>query len=310
MPQLPSGRHIGIHVESLEEIAHKIHARLGEAGKNDFLSEIGKITTLEALAPYVDVLYFREAAEDAEENSDRYHQSSNRPAVRIEPYLSGFNLTEIEKLSADWSAADQAAFQAFLAEDRTRVYLQGSLDQVVAFSNKLNKEFVERYVAMLWKAGLHPLQEVAELGIEPRTNPNIDLCDLLAALCRLSASHDARDEHYLAHGPQLDQIAGFRQFVLGQIPALAAPLAGAQSLDDLAGQWRQSGVLDALPEAERAWLWHHAHVVTINTFAMFDDEKLKRAYPKEWEVCQLAYVSREAADILNEAKSIRPSAGN
>lgn len=310
MPQLPSGRHIGIHVESLEEIAHKIHASLGEAEKNDFISEIGKITTLDALAPYVDVLYFREEAEDAEENPERYHQFSSRPAVRVEPYLSGFNLAEIEKLSADWSAADQAAFQAFLAEDRIQGYLQESLDQVMAFSKELNRDFVERYVAMLWKAGLHPLQEEAELGIEPRTNPNIDLSDLLAAICRLSASHDARDEHYLAHGQQFDQIAGFRQFVLGQIPALAAPLAGAHSLDGLAGQWRQSGVLDALPEADREWLWHHAHIVTINTFAMFDDERLKRAYPKEWEVCQLAYVSREAADILNEAKPIRPSAGD
>ena len=308
MPQLPSGRHIAIHAPSAEQIAQSIMARLPESEQNNFLESMHKIRTAEDVAPYMEVLFFREVADISTQSPDLYDPKFDQPQVSIEPYRSGFTLADQEKFTADWSPVDKAAFQTFLAEERMQSYFKKTLDQVIALDKALTRDFVSRFVEMLWKAGLHPLQEVAELGIEPRTNPNIDLYDLLAALCRLTASHDAQDDHYHAHAQAFDQIAGFVRVMLGHYPALIGALPRAASLDDLAEQWRQNGALDALSAEDQQWFWRSAHVVVVSTFAMFDDEKLKRAYPKEWEICQLAYVSRETADLLNDAR--KHSAGD
>ena len=88
MPQLPSGRHVGLSADSVIEMARKGNFNLSLGFKMH-------VKDPNDLAPLIDIVYFQEV--------------TGAPAPG-DPYLSGLTLFDIGSKNCDWTVADIDAF--------------------------------------------------------------------------------------------------------------------------------------------------------------------------------------------------------
>ena len=152
MPQLPSGRHVGLDPSPVD-------ALWKDALQAQRVHQLMDIESVDDLLPFVDVIYFRDQ-DTSEDWSKRMHEGADQLPPRLEPYPSGFNLLSIPDELVNWSAEDQAAFQVFV--DRARS--SGFLDEMLARVQEYKKDVAEnghklaRLLAAWWRAGVHPLQ--------------------------------------------------------------------------------------------------------------------------------------------------------
>ncbi len=113
MPQLPSGRHIGLSQDRLYDWAE-------QASFNALAELISSAHGAEDLHPLIDLIEYEEghAAPDAE-NPDRG-----------EPYISEVRIADLDTSSCPWPEPDQQALLAWLHSERTRGWLQETLDEL------------------------------------------------------------------------------------------------------------------------------------------------------------------------------------
>jgi hypothetical protein len=152
MPMLPSGRHVGLQDVSLE-------ALIDQSVDGPFVHKLMAIESIEQLAPYVDVVYFRpreDGALTAHKVADRNHM----PPAGLVQVPSGFTLATIRDELAAWSEADQAAFMDFLQSERCRKYLDLLLARVTVVKQAIleHGNFEQQVMAHWWQEGVHPLQ--------------------------------------------------------------------------------------------------------------------------------------------------------
>lgn len=151
MPRLPSGLHFGLAPHPLIELIDSVR-------HSKDVHRLMAIETLTDLAPHLDVLYFRPREGLAVQRE--YSASSALPPEDLEPYPSGFTLATFAEQAGQWSAEDQAAFEAYLAEPRLRDFLQEKLDAVMAMKEELRQQpgTMPGLLAAYWRMGCHPLQ--------------------------------------------------------------------------------------------------------------------------------------------------------
>lgn len=113
MPQLPSGRHIGLSQDRLYDWAE-------QATFNALAELVGNAHGADDLHPLVDLIEYEEGhtAPDAE-NPDRG-----------EPYLSEVRIADLGSAECPWPEADQHALLAWLRSERTRAWLQETLEDL------------------------------------------------------------------------------------------------------------------------------------------------------------------------------------
>ncbi|HET9034297.1 MAG TPA: hypothetical protein VFN25_15510 [Dokdonella sp.] len=151
MAQLPSGRHIAIQATALFELID------ASCMPDTVITRLLRIEREVDLFPYIEVMFFREAADAALPEIAPGGQSV--PAG-IEPYESGYSLATIGAAIADWPPADQRAFAEYLDSGRVRNHLSALLDKVAEVKYRLGREgdFVLRFQALIWERGCHPVQ--------------------------------------------------------------------------------------------------------------------------------------------------------
>lgn len=113
MPQLPSGRRVGVSVD----------AALAMARKGDFGLTMGwrlKVKQPADIAPLVAVVYYQSEGEaPTADNPDLGH-----------PFLSGLTVADIGTPKCDWSADDQAALREWLASPRAQDWMRRAHDDL------------------------------------------------------------------------------------------------------------------------------------------------------------------------------------
>lgn len=293
MPQLPSGRHIGVLVSSPEEIAHKIVTSQQEGKLNFIANSMSHICTIDDLAPYVNVIFFREVeGSDHDENAKGAILISTAPEKWIEPYRSGLTLADLDHFSSDWSDEDKAVFQAFLAEDRNQNYFQEGLDSIVAFRNDLTKAFMAQYVSALRKAGLHPDQE--EVWSEEESS-EWDAYDMLAALRDVVIYTAKHPGIYQAHSNALDRATGMWQMLSGHHSFLRNPVPSGLPVRDVARAWRDAGHLNKLAMDQQEWLRKQLIIECANLWN-HAGEALEESCPRAYAIMTLATTSPDGAE--------------
>lgn len=113
MPQLPSGRHIGLSQDRLYDWAE-------QAGFDALAELVSSAAGAEDLHPLIDLIEYEEghAAPDAD-NPDRG-----------EPYISEVRIADLDTDECPWPKADQQALLAWLQSERTRDWLGETLEEL------------------------------------------------------------------------------------------------------------------------------------------------------------------------------------
>jgi len=152
MPMLPSGRHVALQDTSLETLISK-------SVDSPFVHKLMEIESIDQLAPYVDVVYFR-PREDGALTAHNAVDKRHIPPAELVQVQSGFTLATIQDELAAWPEADQEAFKEFLQSERCRKYLDLLLARVTAVKQAVleDGDFEPRLMALWWQEGVHPLQ--------------------------------------------------------------------------------------------------------------------------------------------------------
>ena len=115
MPQLPSGRHIGISQDRLYDWAEQADF----AALSEVLSNAQEPDDLHAL---IDLIEYADGSTPP--SADEPDQG--------EPYLSDVRISDIGSPNCPWPESDQQALLAWLHSERTRGWLQETLQELRA----------------------------------------------------------------------------------------------------------------------------------------------------------------------------------
>lgn len=287
MPQLPSGRHVAIHLNQLDVL-------LKSAIHPSNVHQIMEITTIERLAPYTAICFLvpeDEAGVLSPKQEFRKDAQSRPPGLKV--VESGFTLAQFDEVSLDWSAEDKTAFQGFL-DIRCRALFEAGLEETERVRQWLMNESgaLTRTLALWHKAGVHPCQEESweesDLG-----STEWDSYDMLAALGQLTMLIPKRPELAQKLGLAHDRLQGcfhsFRQHF--GIPAdWPDPRANVR---EAASYARASGWLSANPEEKQAWLFRQAIQECI---CLYDasSENFHADFPQQFGIIDLVVLSPAA----------------
>ena len=108
MPQLPSGRKVGLCADPVLDIARKGDFSLSLAFKVS-------VTSRADITPLVNIVYFEPRAGVPEPGK---------------PYLSGLMLSDIGTSKCDWSVEDVAAFEEWLQGEQNKQWMQRTFDEL------------------------------------------------------------------------------------------------------------------------------------------------------------------------------------
>lgn len=152
MPQLPSGRHVGLNPSPLVDVLENAYNKWGA-------HELMAIESINHLFAYIRVLYFK-AEQGYGTNGTGYQTFSLVPSDELTPYDSGYNLITIQDEMENWDYCDKKAFIDFLNEKRTNNFLENTLNKVREAQNELLDQptTLQGMLATWWKLGCHPLQ--------------------------------------------------------------------------------------------------------------------------------------------------------
>lgn len=175
MPMLPSGRHVAILLEPLNDLLEdalnvvKVHKVLAIQTKADIYA-------------FTDVIWLLSEAEATSEqiNNSFLDGSLPRPPGLI-PVHSGYRLAQFNEFAADWSAQDKTALWDFIDVRASALFDEG-LSKTVALQEILRTdgEGMSKLIVAWWDAGVHPAQE--DYKTEEWDSHIWDTYDMLAAL--------------------------------------------------------------------------------------------------------------------------------
>lgn len=129
MAQLPSGRQVGIVCLTTEEIIRKAYASIPKANLLTLGMSIVEIDSVEALKPYIKILFVRDATSESQD-TEVCDKRSHALSKDSESYDSEFTLADYDEFTAGWSEEDKQAFNEFINSERVLSYFQDALKQV------------------------------------------------------------------------------------------------------------------------------------------------------------------------------------
>ena len=155
MPQLPSGRHVGLETHPLESL---LEADPGGTR----LPELLRIRTREHLTPYLDVVVFEPSPEGHEVIlTDGFAALPICLRSRLTPYtVATLPVGRPERSWPDWNSSDDPAWREFLASPRVHAQLDALLATVEARRDALRHHGTphEQVQIQMWDTQCHPMQ--------------------------------------------------------------------------------------------------------------------------------------------------------
>ncbi len=290
MPQLPSGKHIAIQANRIDEM-------YDEAFNGTQAHKLMQIEDIEDLYPYVDVIYF-------EGDSDYVNAEDGAPGSiampdGLRPVNSGFTLATILQDIANWCEEDRKYFSDHLRSERVVGLLNSILGDVKQKQVMLLEEGPElgRLLAMYWRAGVHPLQEEQE---SPPNKWETSFVDdkrvqvfALAAMMRMFLNSKIFKEFTAQHQKYFDMLEGFISVAIGRNQDVLEPWLWKTKLasDEVAEEMWQAKVLDDLPQHYRGHLAGQMPY-SINMFwPAMDNAEARELFPVEYEILSAAWLS-------------------
>ena len=298
MPQLPSGRQVGIICQNILKMA-ELNAQSVQR------YPIHRVKTVHDLYPLVDVLFFRTAPE-FQPSAKTYHEGSQHleEVAHKEPYLSGFTLATLDDEAQTWSPEDRQAFADFLQEPRTQAHLQEVLEVVIDSQRRkpaahippglLGKLSGDEVMDMFWEVSQRPASP--EKPPTPRPEGvDFDDFDLLAALCRMNGLQEF-EEWQTRFGPLLNRLEAFLQRLRDDHRLLSVWLQyWMVPLDEVAGRMRGDHILTLLAPETRAWFATQAPQEALALQPLFTEPELAGYFAAERAILEKAALSVPSA---------------
>ncbi|HIF50170.1 MAG TPA: hypothetical protein EYQ42_01320 [Thiotrichaceae bacterium] len=153
MPQLPSGRHVGVGSDPLIDLVEDF-----TSGKNFSCWRFLAIDDVKDLYPYIEIFYF-----DFIEDGDRPKLKDHSLPIDagLKKIETGLRVPDVFKDNSDWSEDDKVAFLEFLQSERFTKSFNRQLDTIKMIKADITlygSEFQKAEVA-LWNNNIHWLQE-------------------------------------------------------------------------------------------------------------------------------------------------------
>ena len=281
MPMLPSGRQVAITLSPLANmIAH--------VADGDNLKRILAIENPEGLYPYTEVNYLQtpESSQDIGLQTPFIPASLPRPENMIQ-VSSGLRVSDWEKLTADWTEPDKAAFREFL-EGRAMVLFNNGMAEVARI-----KEASERLERQRWDAVLRIMRKFdQEEWLDGIDSPEWDDYDMLAAIGLIVATLSMRPDLHDRHPAAYDRAVGMWSVLAGHHEFLRQPIPPGRTAKELARQWRDLGNLDALDDDRKNWLHRQLAIECVNLWNHAGGS-LEAACPDAYGIITLVSLSHE-----------------
>lgn len=287
MPQLPSGRHVAIHVQPALDV-------LENAGDSGNVHLVMDMTTRDSLAPYVCIYYLVPESEADHPLADQLFRDDALPRppgfVAID---SGYRLSQFKELSAEWSEADKQAFWHFI-DARGQAMFNEILEQAAQVQKRLldNSGATARMLALWHKAGVHPAQEKGWAESDPG-GTNWDSYDMLAALGQLTVVIPQHPEIVKRLGTAHDRLQG-AWMCMRDIYRIPEGWPDSQkNVRECANMARSAGWLATFPENKQQWLHDQCVIECVNIWSAYGDG-FRADFPRQFGIIELVVVSPEA----------------
>lgn len=287
MPQLPSGRHIAIQLNPLDDL-------LRNAGSPDSVHRIMAIKDVESLADYVQIIFLVPDTSDSKGSlALKFDQKSLPCPADLVVKDSGYTLAQFSELSVGWPDEDKMAFRGFL-DDRCQDLFAAGLREVERAKQWLLDEsgMPARWLAQCYLAGCHPCQE--DGWDESRVgSPEWDTYDMLAALGQLSALLPQHPDIVSRLGFALDRLQGVWRSLQMNFPIPPDWPSLESDVSECANSARRLGWLSAISEDRQHWLRQQCVIESVNLWNAYGDG-FQMDFPKQYRIIELVVVSREA----------------
>ena len=284
MPQLPSGRHIGIRLEPLDDL-------INNAGNPGNVHRVMAITDIKGLAPYVEILFL---VPDMDENGSPSQVVFTEGSLPRPPGLtvisSGHTLAQLSELTSEWIDDDKRFFQDFL-ETRCQEMFAAGLRDVQKAQQWLLKEsgMTARQLALWYRAGCHPCQEDG-WNESQSSSTDYDTYDMLAALGQLSILLPQRPDIVERLGFAHDRLQG----VWASFRDHFAIPDGWPSVDmnvrTCAEIARAMNWFSSVPEERLRWAHGQCAIECVNLWNASGD-KFQKEFPDQCGIIDLVVVS-------------------
>jgi len=256
MPQLPSGRQVGIHGLTPDDIIKKVSRTYP-----DLLTlgmKVKEIDSLDAIKPYVSVLFLRETQNPAANTLD---QRSAAIPEGTESYDSGYTLADIDQFAADWSEEDKQAFAEFLASEKVASYFQDVLNQMQTTGTQYQQNLFD-----LMNKVCGTDDDSADM------DTTSDDYDLLVALCVFADMAEPEDPRQRDLWYRMNAIRRHWEQWIPELSAVGREIT--LSPRDIAIGLRGQSALNVCSTKEREWL-HKQNIVFANDlFDLYEPEFL------------------------------------
>ena len=287
MPQLPSGRHIAIHLSLLDDL-------LKAADEPCNVHRIMVLTTIEDLAPYVSICYLEPKSSAINQSSEQEFQNDALPRppemVVVE---SGFSLAQFDELSVDWSHEDIAAFQEFLEVRCHELFERGLKETELVRQWLINESGgLLRMLALWHKAGVHPCQEEG-WAESKQLSTDWDTYDMLAALGQLAEILPKHPEKVVHLGCAHDRLQGVWQALRANYPIPPGWPEVDVNVRGCAENARSTEWLKNLPADKQKWLHDQCVIECVNLWNAYGESFMKD-FPRQYGIVELVSLSTTA----------------
>lgn len=152
MPQLTSGRHVGINPKPLHTLIEDIIHEHTQA-----LWPLLSIRSPHDCLTHFEIIYFEETQSTFLQTSE---MTGNHPRG-LKPTHTGLGVTDVLCENSDWTLEEKRDFTEFLQSERAQGLLQRAFEQVTNARVALEQQgnFLQRWQVQTWKNGCHPLQK-------------------------------------------------------------------------------------------------------------------------------------------------------
>jgi hypothetical protein len=294
MPQLPSGRHVGV----------KFDERFSDALENpqrnhDAIWMFMPINAAEDMFPWVRILWLLPEESPSNPLTDTMRGSLPLPCPLVESE-SGFRLHQADTMMASWTEEDRVAFNAFITERVIPLMLAPMLEIIKRWKEWVptTEDAMMQMMYLWWTNGCHPAQEEQWQCDDP---VEIDTYDIISALDQFMRLTKADEPG----GRALNRCIGLWIFIDNlhkQLPEMLE--RETDNIKDQAAIWRQQALFDNLPAAEIKKLQQQTIREAVLFWDGFTDEELRERDLYAWKVIQRVVVSEEANPVFAEAANL------
>lgn len=270
MPQLPSGKHVGITAKALQNLFD----HLEDEGNYDRLK---KIESISDIYPYVEILYFRAVVIDEKDKQPTV--ITGKLPSNLKEIPSGYYLSDKKQIYADWSKEDQLAFESFIALDAINEYLEKRLAEAQSIQAKI---FVGMFRLYLKQAGLLDGEK------DPLDTAEFDTYNLIAAIGCCASAVVKDDNLYSTSNQAFNRLTGVWPLYVRELNLDGYTFEDEAYPSLIAWQLRQDDVLKSQTPKQRSWFEDQVLIEAIELWDHANEDALSSCCPRSYTILQLA----------------------